>query len=192
MRHLFYIIPAAAMLAVIYNANQNVSYAKPQVQQASMQFLTRPEDPAASVAKADEDFMKEAAAGGMMEVELGKLAQQNGGSQKVKDFGSMMVKDHSNANDALKKLAASKNVSLPTAMDDKTKKEMDMLKSKKGADFDKAYVDMMVEDHKKDVEKFKMESKMAKDEDVKAFATKTLPTLEKHLNAIQSIQKEMK
>ena len=178
------------MLAVVYNANQNVSYAQPQVQQASLEFLSRAEE--TGIAKMDEDFIKEAAAGGMMEVELGKLAQQNAGSQKVKDFGSMMVKDHSKANEALKTLAESKRVTLPMAMDDKMKKEMDMLKTKKGADFDKAYVDLMVEDHKKDVEKFKTESKMAKDDDVKAFATKTLPTLEKHLNAIEAIKKEMK
>ncbi|CAA9508044.1 MAG: hypothetical protein AVDCRST_MAG96-2317 [uncultured Segetibacter sp.] len=141
---------------------------------------------------ADGDFMIEAASGGMMEVELGKTASANATSAKVKEFGRMMVTDHTKANTELKAIAGKKNVTLPAAPAGKHQTHIDELKAKNGADFDKAYVDMMVDDHKEDVSKFQDEAKNGKDPDVKAFASKTLPVLQKHLKSIQAIQEGMK
>lgn len=138
------------------------------------------------------DFLAEAASGGMMEVELGKLAQEKSQNASVKDFGAMMVKDHSAANDELKQLAMSKNVSLPDAPLPEHQEKIDDLRQKSGADFDKAYVDMMVSDHKEDIDDFQDANDDAKDADVKAFTAKTLPVLKAHLDAIQKIQDSMK
>ena len=145
---------------------------------------------ASSIAMADSpdsSFMKNAAEGGMSEVELGQLAQQKGTNPAVKDFGAMMVKDHSAANEKLKSLAASKQVSLPdspSVMQKATKTKLNMLS---GDTFDKSYVKGMIEDHKTDIKEFQKEASEGKDPDAKAFAVATLPTLKAHLTKIQSI-----
>lgn len=140
-----------------------------------------------------EDFTTDAAYGGMMEVQLGELAKTHAASQAVKDFGAMMVKDHSKANDELKSIAAKNNVTLAGTLPDKHQRHIDDLAKKNGAEFDKDYMDMMVDDHEKDI---KMFERCAKDEDekadVKAFAAKTLPTLYKHLDAAKKIKDGLK
>jgi putative membrane protein len=135
--------------------------------------------------------MKEAAMGGMEEVELGQLAAQKASSPEVKNFGQHMVDDHSKANDQLKQLAAQKGVTLPTSMSASQKQEMNRLSKLSGAAFDSAYVSMMVKDHKKDVAEFQKESKNGKDSDVKSWASTTLPTLEDHLKMVQDIHSTM-
>jgi len=106
------------------------------------------------VDKESTDFAVAAANGGIMEVELGAYARDNAFNQQVKDFGTMMVANHSKANQELKSIALSKNIVLPTMVEGKEKKHMDELMKKKGKDFDKAYVSMMIDDHKKDVSEF--------------------------------------
>ena len=140
----------------------------------------------------DAKFAVDAANGGMAEVALGKLAQQQATSAAVKDFANMMVTDHSKANDELMALAKSKNITLPDSVSNDKKQAMMDLSKKTGADFDKAYVDMMVDDHKSTISLFEDESKNGKDADIKAFADKTLPTLRTHLTHIQSIHDGMK
>jgi putative membrane protein len=139
------------------------------------------------VPTADSKFMDKAAQGGMAEVELGQLAQENGQSAEVKAFGKRMIDDHSKANDQLKQLAAQKGVSLPTSLDSKDLATKDKLSKLKGADFDKAYMKDMVMDHKKDVAEFEHESKSAKDPDLKSWAGETLPTLQSHLQEAEKI-----
>lgn len=140
----------------------------------------------------DTEFMTEAAQGGMAEVELGRLAASKAQSPEVKNFGQKMVNDHSKANEELKALAARKNMSLPTALDEKHQALLDKLKGLSGAEFDKAYVEAMVDDHEEDVEAFKDEAENGEDADVKAWAAKTLPTLQSHLEMIKGIQAKMK
>jgi putative membrane protein len=147
------------------------------------------------LASADHKFVMNAATGGELEVTLGKLAAEKGTSDDVKKFGQMMVDDHTKANDELKTLASSKGVDLTKAQDKAQKqgqKMSDTLSKKSGADFDKAYIDDMVKDHEKDVKEFKTASESAKDEDVKAFAGKTLPTLQHHLDQAKEIQSKLK
>lgn len=140
----------------------------------------------------DHEFAVEAASGGMMEVQLGQLAQTNAASPKVKEFGKMMVDDHSKANEDLKAIASTKGIALPATPGDKHQKHIDDLKDKKGADFDKDYVNMMVDDHEEDIKKFEDEANNGKDADVKAFAAAKLPALRKHLDAIKAIKDAMK
>ena len=137
------------------------------------------------------DFMKEAAAGGMMEVDLGNVAMKNSSTQQIKDFGKMMVDDHSKANEQLKSLASVKNIDLPTMVNSDKQEKIDKLTKETGADFDKDYVKMMVDDHKEDIDHFKDALDKAKDPDIKAFISNTLPVLQKHLDAIQAIDKKM-
>lgn len=140
----------------------------------------------------DSEFAVKAASGGMLEVELGRLAQEKAQSQQVKDFGAMMVKDHSMANDELKSLATSKNITLPTTLGEDHQKHVNELAKLSGKEFDEKYVSLMVDDHKEDIDEFEEASKDAKDPDIKALATKTLPTLKEHLAKIQAIHDAMK
>ncbi|RAJ97839.1 putative membrane protein [Larkinella arboricola] len=139
----------------------------------------------------DSEFAIKAASGGLMEVELGKLAEQKAQSKQVKDFGAMMVADHSKANEELKTLAASKNISIPATLSEDHQKHVDDLSKLSGAEFDKEYVRLMVDDHKEDIDLFKEASFDAKDPDIKAFAGKTLPTLQKHYDAVKAIQSSL-
>ncbi len=136
---------------------------------------------------ADKTFVKKAAAGGMAEVQLGQLATEKASSGDVKKFGQRMVDDHSKANDQLKQLASSKGVDLPQDLDAKDKATMAQLSKLSGPAFDRAYMRDMVADHTKDVAEFQRESKMAKDPDVKTFASQTLPTLQDHLKEAKSV-----
>lgn len=133
----------------------------------------------------DVKFAKAAADGGMMEVELGKLALTKATSPMVKQHAQMMVDDHGKANGELKSLAATKNIMLPDSMSADHKKAYDDLAKKKGKDFDKAYTDMMVDDHKKDVDEFKDQANKGTDSDLKAWASGKVPILEQHLQAWQ-------
>ncbi|MFD2246555.1 DUF4142 domain-containing protein [Pontibacter ruber] len=137
------------------------------------------------------DFMTKAASGGMMEVELGKIAQKQGQSKQVKDFGAMMVKDHTKANDELKALASKKNIMLPDSMGQDHMDKMKDVRDKKGAEFDEAYMDLMVSDHEEDVNMFEDASNNLEDAEAKAFASKTLTTLRMHLKQAQQIDSTM-
>jgi putative membrane protein len=135
----------------------------------------------------DTTFAKEAASGGMMEVELGNLAQQNASSDRVKSFGQMMVRDHSAANDELKRLAMAKNMMLPDSMMKKHRDHVESMRKMTGKSFDNHYMQMMVKDHQEDVQKFEKASTGATDADLKGWAGKTLPTLRMHLDSAKAI-----
>jgi putative membrane protein len=139
----------------------------------------------------DKAFIKEAASGGMMEVQLGEMAQQKGQSRDVKDFGARMVKDHTKANEELKALAGQKNEKLPDKIGSKHQKVVDKLSKAAAADFDKQYMQTMVKDHATDVSNFKNVSVKGNDTDLKALAAKTLPVLEDHLKQASDIAKKM-
>jgi len=148
--------------------------------------------PGITVDETDAKFAVDAANGGMAEVALGKLALTKTANAKVKEFANMMVNDHGKANEELMALAKSKNITLPATVSADKQKEADDLGKKMGADFDKAYVDAMVDGHKKTIALFEDESKNAKDPDLKAFVDKTLPTIKMHLEHIEGIKASMK
>jgi putative membrane protein len=137
----------------------------------------------------DANFYKHAAEGGLAEVELGTLAQKKGHDSAVQEFGAMMVKDHSAANEKLKAIAAGKGLSLPTSPSIKQTATKGKLEVLSGETFDKSYIKGMVKDHKEDIAEFNKEANSGQDPDAKAFAKATLPTLKEHLEKIQSIAK---
>ena len=139
------------------------------------------------LSKADEKFIHKAAQGGLAEVQLGQLAQQQGGSEAVKQFGERMVTDHQAANQKLQSIAQGLNVQMPTTLSKHDQKELDKLQSLHGEAFDKAYARAMRSDHRKDIREFEHEAKHGKDSDVKQFADSTLPTLKEHLAAAEKL-----
>ncbi|GAB3225562.1 DUF4142 domain-containing protein [Algoriphagus aestuariicola] len=132
-------------------------------------------------AEKDAEFAVAAADGGMLEVQLGKLAQSNGASDAVKMLGEMMANDHSKANDELKALASQKNISLPTGLSEDSQESYNDLAEKTGEEFDEAYTEFMVKDHEKDIDEFKKQAENGYDADLKSWAAGKVPTLEQHL-----------
>jgi len=139
----------------------------------------------------DLAFMNDAGPGSMAEVELGRLAVKQAASSDVKQFAQKMIEDHSKAVDELKQLAGRKKVNLPPDVTPKHKEVMEKLSKLQRADFDREYVKEMVAAHEKDVAAFTGVSQNATDADVKAFAAKTLPTLQMHLQMIRDMAGKM-
>lgn len=138
--------------------------------------------------KADAMFIKKAANGGMTEVELGKIAQDKGQKQEVKDFGARMVKDHGKANDDLKSVAAKMNIEVPDKVNAKHQATIDKFSKMSADSFDAAYVKEMIKDHKKDIAEFEEAQGEVKNEDLKKFINDTVPVMKEHLEMVQKIE----
>ena len=134
----------------------------------------------------DQDFVKEAAMGGMFEVKAGKLATEKG-SEAVRSFGTQMIIDHGKANDELKALAAKKGWTLPDKLDDKHQQKLDHFASLNQNDFDREYIEDMKKDHHMDVDAFRSASQHLNDAELRAFASKTLPVVEAHMKHIDGM-----
>jgi putative membrane protein len=145
-----------------------------------------------SLHKKDVKFLVEAASSSKLEIELGQLAQQKGVSQEVKDFGAMMIKDHTMATQELKSIVASKGASIPDTLMPKHRALMDRLNGLEGAAFDKAYMSVMRDAHENDIDEFEDETKDARDADVRAFAAKQLPILKGHHTHAKDAKAPMK
>src|SRR5579864_6753876 len=139
----------------------------------------------------DQDFVTKAAQGNSAEVELGKIVAAKSKNPSVKQFAQMMVKDHTTALNELQELAQTKNLNFNDDLPDDAKALQSKLSSDTGKQLDKDYMDSMVEDHQKDVQEFTDKSQNAKDRDVKQWASKTLPTLQKHLEKAQQIDAKL-
>jgi putative membrane protein len=144
-----------------------------------------------SASNPDASFYKHAAEGGIAEVEAGHLAQDKSSSQQIKDFGAMMIKDHSAANDKLQSIAAGKNITLPTSSSVGQMASKAKLEVLSGATFDKSYVKGQVSAHRETIALFRKEISSGQDADAKAFATATLPTVRAHLKAITAIATDL-
>lgn len=144
------------------------------------------------VDSSDVKFADNAAGGGMAEIELSKLAQTKTSSTKIKDFAAMMVKDHSAAGDSLTIIAKNKGITLPTSMDATHKAKYDSLSNLSGAGFNKAYITIMVADHKGALNLMQTEASSGKDAALKAFAAKTATIVQMHLDAANKLQASMK
>jgi putative membrane protein len=198
MKKLLTIIGSAALALSIGCSKQRASNPNDQAgsqpssspSQTDQQVTTNAQG--AALNPDDRSFLEQAAVGGKAEVELGQLAQSKAQNDQVKQFAQRMVTDHSQANSELMSLGDKMSLSLPTSLDDQTQKEKDRLSKLTGAKFDKEYMKLMVQDHEKDVSDFQKESTSAVNSDVKGFASKTLPTLQQHLDLAKSINDNLK
>ncbi len=170
------LVPALAALALLFGGSVAIAQ-QSSSSTTSTQHVSKP----AVHMMTDEEFARRAAQANLAEVKLGNLAEQQGTTQTIKDFGKRMVTDHSNAEDSLKTAAASGKIELPTTLDAKDQAVYDRLAKLSGETFDRAYALDMVRDHRGDVAEFRHEANDGKDAAIKAFASKTLPTLETHL-----------
>jgi len=141
-----------------------------------------------TLSEADAKFVTDALTAGMMEIEAGNVAINNGSTKEIKDFGQMMVSDHTGANDELHSIAATKNATIPLKLSESAQQHVNDMKNMKGKEFDDHYKQMMADDHQKAVAMFEDASKNCSDADLKAWATKTLPGLKSHLEAAKALK----
>jgi len=139
----------------------------------------------------DSIFAVTASRENLAEIELGQLAIKNAKGKRFKNFGWLMVKDHGKANNKLMAMAQLKKLPLPSKIDSTEQNKITQLAKKTGGDFNNAYVAMMLDDGKKDVKVFTDASTKTQDPDIKSYAKKTLPVIQKHLDAINAIHDSM-
>jgi putative membrane protein len=135
-------------------------------------------------------FILDAAKGGLAEIKMGKLAAEKASDPQVKEFGNKMVEDHQKANDELRQVANDKKVKWPDDLTDEQVATFKKLSQLSGPDFDREYVQAMVEDHQKDVDEFRQEEQRAQDPELKGFVSRTLPILQHHLQMAQDLQRQ--
>ena len=143
------------------------------------------------LAEVDMEFATDAAQGGLKEVQLGELAQQQAESVEVQQFGQRMVEDHGMANEQLMEIAQQKGIELPQELAGDAQQLYEELQQKSGQEFDQAYMDEMVSDHEEDVETFQEYAESGQDPDLTSFAEQTLPVLQEHLELAQQTQKQI-
>jgi putative membrane protein len=175
-----YLLAGVALVALMAPPALAQDTQQPQAQGDQMQ-----------VAQEDRDFATKAAQGGLIEVRLGELAQQQAKSTEVKDFGQRMVEDHGQANDKLKQIAEPKGIELPQDLSEDAQATQKELQGKSGAEFDEAYMDEMVRDHEDDVAAFEDYVENAKDPELRSFAEEILPTLKEHLDQAKQTQEHV-
>jgi putative membrane protein len=136
---------------------------------------------------ADRNFARAAAAGGLAEVELGRLADHNGRSPEARRFGQRMVEDHTKANNQLKGLAAAANIPLPNALGPEDQAMRERLDKMQGDAFDRDYIRGQISAHQETVQLFEYEIGSGQDLQLKNFASQTLPVVMRHLEMAQNI-----
>lgn len=145
------------------------------------------QDQGTGQASQDEKFVLQAAAGGMMEVELGHLAMERAASAEIKAFGQRMITDHGRANQQLMQIAGSKGMTLSRELPADMQRERDRLARLSGAEFDRMYMQHMVKGHSRDVAEFEKQAEQGTDPAVRSFAQQTLPILREHLTLAESL-----
>ncbi|MCR6631057.1 MAG: DUF4142 domain-containing protein [Magnetospirillum sp.] len=153
---------------------------------AAAQQAAKPE-----LSRQDRHFTEHALDGGIAEVQLGKLADQRAGSEAVRTFGQRMVTDHSEANQKLSAIANRLGMPAPKEISRGHRHTVDRLTALSGADFDRAYMQTMVEDHRKDVKEFRKQAEDGQNAELKSFAQQTVPTLEQHLRLAEDTQAKL-
>lgn len=145
-----------------------------------------------AMSAADQDFAMTAASSDMLEIQSSNMAMQNASSERVKSFATTLIRDHGATSDQLKSIVMGKNVTLPADLMPKHKTMLDGLQGKKGKDFDKAYMDLQVNNHQEAVNLFQNASTGLTNADLKGFATQHLPHLRMHLDSAQAINGGLK
>lgn len=143
----------------------------------------------------DRDFVEEHLAMGNAEVELGRLAEERATHADVKEFAAMMVREHQAAGEELKRIASSAAANTTTPMRNEANEELTELREEMakltGRDFDRRYIDEMIEDHEDAIDDLENKAERASHPEVKAWAAKTLPSVRQHLERAKSIKETL-
>jgi putative membrane protein len=177
-------------MAVFAQQNQPQEYPKDQGQR-TIEGPNPPNNPVKGIDDTDLNFLKHAAVGDQAEIELAQMAQQKSSDPAVKRFAARMIKDHSANDDKLVNIAASQHISLPNELPPKQKDAAERLSKLSSSQFDKAYMQLMVQEHTEDVGEFQKEASSAQDPTVQHYAEATLPVLQSHLNEAKQVDQHV-
>lgn len=177
---------AFTAIAALLIAAPSVSFAQSAPRSAASPSAGAERSAASAESK---DFLTDALQGDVAEIKMGQLAEKNGGSTPMKDFGKTLVTDHTKAGEQVKATAKQVGVTVKEEPSSEARKDYDKLTKLKGADFDEEFARLSVEDHQKDIEKFQKQAD-AKNGPASELAQQQLPTLKKHLQMAQSLQKQ--
>ena len=186
-------IIASAMMFAACNGNSNSTTTTDSTNMMSSTdtSMNNSDTAQATVDQNAVNFVQEAAAGGMMEVQMGNLAQKNSQNKSIQDYGKMLVDDHSSLNNDLKDLASKKNINIPNTITSDQQNKIDKLSKETGSEFNKDFISDAVDDHQNDIDKFKKAGDNISDPDIKDFIVKALPKLQKHLDEAKDIKNKM-
>jgi putative membrane protein len=134
-----------------------------------------------------QSFLQKAAEGQQAEIALGQLASERAGAQQVKQFGAQMIEDHRKARAEIQHLASKEGVALPTELTDNHKDKQEQFARLSGSEFDRAYIDYILRDHRKEVKEFERHVKAIKNPQVQQWAEDALPLLKQHLHQAEQI-----
>ncbi len=152
------------------------------------EYRTNPDNSTWKDSKTNK-FVKKAMMDGMMERQLGMMAQERGNSKEVRDLGMMLAKNHADADMKLQNIAKDMNINVPEKLDREHKKKLDEMKTKSSNEFSREFVNMVIKDHKEDISKFKKAGENVANDELDNWIDKNIPVLEKHLSSAQDIQK---
>jgi putative membrane protein len=136
---------------------------------------------AAQLSEQDQDFVKQAAQGGIEEIQSGQMAEQKGASQAIKQLGQTLVSDHTMMNEQLKQIAQQQGFTLPQSLPQDDRQEMQQLRNLSGQQFDRQFADEQIEDHQKMIQALQKEAQTTQDPALRAFAQSGIPVMQKHL-----------
>lgn len=179
---LFVAMPAVAQ-------QQGADQQKPQQQQQQAQSGQQQKQ--GQVSQEAKKFAEDAYVGNRLEIALGETAQQQAQNQQVKDFGQQMVQDHGEANKTLNPIISNLGIEAPTDLPQDKQQMVDQMKQKQGQEFDKAYMQAMVDEHKKAVDMYKQQAQQLQNQELKSYAQDTQSTLEQHLEKAQQISQQI-
>ena len=141
--------------------------------------------------KDDSEFLVDIAEVNLAEIEIGKLAQIKSTNPDVKNFGKMLVEEHTKSASEVSALAKAKNFTLPSSLTEDGQDEYTKLNEKSGVEFDKKFADMMIDGHEKAIDKLTKASEDAKDEDVKLWASNNIAGLTAHLQHAKMLKEKL-
>lgn len=177
-----FIIAALAVSGIAWAAND-----APSPAQGKQAAVSEP----GKLDRHDQEFLRQAADINLVEIELGKVAEKVSTDPKVKKYAQNIVKDHSEANQKLARLAASKGYALPNQVPSSDRHELSSLEKQQGAKFNKDFLAFNIKGHEKAIALYQRQAAKTQDPDIKAFAEKMLPHLKEHLAMAQSSNLEV-
>ncbi|SOD93795.1 DUF4142 domain-containing protein [Caenispirillum bisanense] len=177
-----------ALMTAVPAVAQQTQATQPQAQQQSQSGQQQKQG---EMSQQDRKFAKEAATGNMMEVQLGELAQKQGQNDQVKQFGERMAQEHGKAQDKLKQILQQAKAEVPQQLPQDAQQKVDRLTQQKGEQFDRAYMEMMVKDHEKDLQAYRQYTKQGQFQALVTYADQTTPILEQHYQQAQDVAKQV-
>jgi putative membrane protein len=191
MKRIFKILTLASAVA-LFSCNEAKREQNQDSNEVAEEANEEKFDDADNGVQKDADFVAEVVASNYAEIKMAQLAAANSTNPEVKEIAKMLEADHTKTLNELKTIAQSKAITVPTEEKPDAKDKMENLKSEKGADFDKKWLEEVSDKHEESIDNFESKIDKTEDAELKAFVSKTLPHLKMHLEKIEACKEKTK